>query len=316
MRVTGAAARLTGRRRPCRPGQRRHSERGGRQHLAAAFAQPGSARRTQTSDVAAGKTDAEGERLPPIIEARMFDLHRQSGLLNFVQPGCSEQLSKVPFARTREPRLILDTGIELPRSLPKEAERPLTAGVIPDARRHDATVARDPRHLAKSLDGLCHEVNDELGQGRVEGLISKRQLLGRSVLHGDPGVTVSSCRHEGLRRIHGGHGGRTQSPHQFGRECAWAATDIEHSVAGRNCREVGKLGGERHRIPAHESVVGISPNSEGHRRNLRLGLPRRRGRPSERWQAETGKVIDRMAPISATSLSLGSTHRELVRRCG
>ena len=126
----------------------------------------------------------------------MFDTHRQSGLLNFVQPGCSEELCKVAFARTRELRLILDTGIKLPRSLPEQAERPLTAGVIPNAGCHDAWVARDPRHLAESLDGLCHEVNDELGQGRVEGPISKRQLLGRSALHADAGVTLSSRRNE------------------------------------------------------------------------------------------------------------------------
>jgi hypothetical protein len=70
--------------------------------------------------------------------------------------------------------------------------------VIPNARRHGTLAARHARHLAKSDDGVGHEVNDELCQGGVELVLSKRQLLRRSALHAYPGVTLSSCCNEGL----------------------------------------------------------------------------------------------------------------------
>lgn len=76
---------------------------------------------------------------------------------------------------TRELRLILGVAIKLMRRLPKHAERPLAAGVIPNTRCDDTMLARHARHLLKSPDRLRHEVNDELCQGGVESLIAKRQ---------------------------------------------------------------------------------------------------------------------------------------------
>src|SRR5439155_8734482 len=114
------------------------------------------------------------------------------------QAGCSEQLCEVAFTGTRELRLILDVAIELTRSLPKHSERPLAAGVIPNTRCDDAVLARHARHLAKSHDRVRHEMNDELCQGGVERLVSKRQLLRRSALHADPGMALLSCHNEGF----------------------------------------------------------------------------------------------------------------------
>src|SRR5437588_3191651 len=93
-------------------------------------------------------------------------------------------------------RLVMDVAIELARRLPKHAERALAAGVIPNTRCDDAVLARHARHLAKSPDRVRHEVNDELCQGGVERLVSKRQLLRRSALHVDPGMALLSCRNE------------------------------------------------------------------------------------------------------------------------
>ncbi len=194
----------------------------------------------------------------------MLDVDRESAFLDFVQPGCLEELREVPFVSARKLRLILDVRIQLPRRLPKQAERPLAASVIPNAGRHDTVLTHHARHFAKPPDGICHEVNDELCQRRVERLISKRELLRRGASHADPGVALSSCCNERLRRIDGRNGGRSQPPDQLCRECAGAAADIENSLTSGDRREIGELGGKRHRIPAHESVVGIGADGEAH----------------------------------------------------
>jgi hypothetical protein len=109
-----------------------------------------------------------------------------------------KELREVALTGTRELRLILGVAIELERSLPKHAERPLAAGVIPNTRCDDTMLARHARHLAKPPDRLRHEVNDELCQRGVERLVSKRQVLRRSALHADPGVALLSCRNKGF----------------------------------------------------------------------------------------------------------------------
>jgi hypothetical protein len=176
----------------------------------------------------------------------------------------------VALAGPRELRLILDVAIKLACRCPELAERPVAAAVIPHARRDDTMLARHARHLAQSRDRVCHEVNDELGQGGVERLIAEWELLRRGASHGHPGVALSSCCDEGFRRIDGRHGGGSQSRNQLARQCPRAAADIEHTLTGRDPREIGERWGERHRIPAHESVVRVSPDGEAHERNLSL----------------------------------------------
>jgi hypothetical protein len=102
-------------------------------------------------------------------------------------------------AGTRKLRLILHAGIKLARRLPEQAERPLAASVIPNARCHDTMLTRSARHLTKSHDGVCHKVNDELCQGGVKGLISKRQLLRTSASHADPGVALELLQRRVLK---------------------------------------------------------------------------------------------------------------------
>ena len=65
----------------------------------------------------------------------MLRVDEERALLDFVQPGCLEELRKVALARTRKPRLVLDVAIELVRRLPERANRSSAAGVIPDAFR-------------------------------------------------------------------------------------------------------------------------------------------------------------------------------------
>jgi hypothetical protein len=138
-----------------RPGQGRQLERWRWQHLSAAFAQLSLSLSVETSRVPTGGTDAEKERLPPLLQGRVLDADGQSAFLDLVQTGCVEEPAEM-------------------------------------------TLARHASHLAKSCDGVRHEVNDQLCQGGVERSISERQLLRRGALHADPRVALSSCCNERL----------------------------------------------------------------------------------------------------------------------
>ena len=112
----------------CCPRPRRHDERSRRQHLAAAFAQMDLLVRVQTGHVGAGRTHAEKERLPPLLETPMLDADRERALLDLVQSGCLKQLREVALMGTREVRLIDHMGLELARRFPEEAQWPPPRG--------------------------------------------------------------------------------------------------------------------------------------------------------------------------------------------
>jgi hypothetical protein len=85
-------------------------------------------------------------------------------------------------------------------------------------------------------------VNDELRQGGVEHVIAERQFLRRGVLDVDAGMPLSSCRDEGLGRIHGRDRIPSQPPDQLGGERAGAAAHVEHPLTGVHRREIGEPG--------------------------------------------------------------------------
>ena len=194
----------------------------------------------------------------------MLDADYQSCLLDLAQPGGVKQPRKAALAGTGKLRLILDLGIEFARRIPEQAERALTASVIPHACRHDTAWASDAHHFTEPLCGIFHEVNDELRENSVECLVRKRQLLRRAKSHVDAGVTVSGRRDEGLGRINSRNEVRSQPPYQLGSESAWTAADVECSLTSRDRREIGKLRGQQHRVAAHEAVVRISRSEEAH----------------------------------------------------
>ena len=49
--------------------------------------------------------------------------------------------------------------------------------MIPDASRDDAMRSSHARHLSQSGHRICHEVNDELRERRVERIVWERQML-------------------------------------------------------------------------------------------------------------------------------------------
>ena len=174
----------------------------------------------------------------------MLEADGKGVLLDLVQSGGSQELREVPLTSTRERRLVVGVGVELPRRIPEHAQRPAATGVIPDARRHDAPAACHTRHLAQSRDGGFHEVHDELCECDVEGVVSERQLLGRRPLHGDLGMTLSSGRHEGLRWIDRRHRRGSQPRDELGGEGPGAAPHVERELPAGDASEVGERRGE------------------------------------------------------------------------
>ena len=57
----------------------------------------------------------------------------------------------------------LDIGVELPRSLPEEAERSTARATA------HASTPPPPRHAAMTIlhDGICHELDDQLREGGI-----------------------------------------------------------------------------------------------------------------------------------------------------
>jgi hypothetical protein len=71
----------------------------------------------------AGRSDAECERLPPLVEGVVFDMHGERVALDVEPPGLGQQLGEVPLARTCEARLVRRVGVQVPRRLPERRER-------------------------------------------------------------------------------------------------------------------------------------------------------------------------------------------------
>ena len=84
----------------------------------------------------------------------MLDGDEEAFLDDVLQSRCPEQSREVAFGCARKLRLVLDGGIELVHGVPVHAQRALAAAVIPDARRHDASLARHTRHLPQSRHGV------------------------------------------------------------------------------------------------------------------------------------------------------------------
>src|SRR6266511_5868143 len=91
-----------------RPGSRGEHERRLGERGAAAFAQLRLALRVQPGHVYTGRADAESERLPPFLETRMPDAHRQRRFLDLAKPCGLEQLRQVSSTGAHQPRSVFN----------------------------------------------------------------------------------------------------------------------------------------------------------------------------------------------------------------
>jgi hypothetical protein len=149
----------------------------------------------------------------------------------------------------------------------------VAAAVVPHARGDHAIGTRHAFHLAQTRNGVGHEVDDELRQRSVEDVVRKRQILGRRAMHLDVRVSLAQRVHERLRGVDGCDGVRPQPLDELGRQRARPAADVEHTLTRVHARQVEERRRERHRVPAHEAVVGVRGDGEGHGGNLAVQAP-------------------------------------------
>jgi hypothetical protein len=115
-------------------------------------------------------------------------------------------------------------------------------------------------------------VNDELGKGRVEFAIGKRQLFSGCDAYLHSGMALPGCGDELLRRIDCRDRCRSETVDEFGRQRTWTAADVEHPVVGRDSGEVRERLRQPNGVATHEAVVGAGIDGEAHH-GLNLSLP-------------------------------------------
>ena len=152
-------------------------------------------------------------------------------------------------------------------------ERAAAAGVIPDARRHRAARAGDAPHLAKPGDGVGHEVDDELGDRRIERVVGEGEGLGGRLAHVDARVPGARRLDERRGRIDRGDGLGAEPGDELRRQRPRAAPDVQDALARLHSPEIGHLWGEQDGVPAHEPVVGIGGDIERHAAIVRRASP-------------------------------------------
>ena len=114
------------------------------------------------------------------------------------------------FAHARKVRLIVNVGVQLARGLPEGPQRAPAAAVVPHARRDDAALAGDARHLRQTHHRVLHEVDHELREGHVKRTVLEGQLLRGGLADGDTGIPRRHGLNERFRRVDG----RDSSPHR------------------------------------------------------------------------------------------------------
>ena len=123
-----------------------------RECIPAALAQTSLVLSIELRQVRAGRAYARGEGLPPFVEARMLDAHREHGLLNVLQPRFPEELGEVASSSAGQLGLVVDLRVELTGRLPEPSQRSLAACVIPYTRCDNAARSGHAGHLGESSD--------------------------------------------------------------------------------------------------------------------------------------------------------------------
>ncbi len=216
--------------------------------------------------------------------------------------GALEERGQVSTVGSGELRFVVDRRIELTGDLPAGAERAVAAAVVPDGGSDDTARARDPSHLAQAGDRIRHEVDDELGQCRVEARVLERQRLGWCLTHVHVRMTLAQRFDEGLRRIRGSDSLSADPSHELAGECAWARANVDDVLPVRDLREVGEQRRERRRVPAHEAVIRLGRDGEAHSAESTLRAEQMRGRRATAGRGPWGKVAPAVVTLAALLL--------------
>ncbi len=192
---------------------------------------------------------SESRWLPAGPTPRVNGLHHSSKLAwstrtasvassTWFNPTSPQKLHELPSAPARALRLVVDVRIEFASRRPEAGQRAATLREVPDTGRDDTAGVRDPCHLFDARDRVGHEVDDELGQRRVELPVVERQLLGRRATDVGAWMPVPRRLDERLRGIDRGDELGSHAPHELRGQCSRAAADIQHTLSCRHACEI------------------------------------------------------------------------------
>ena len=248
------------------PGDRADRERGRRSQRRAVPAQLLARRDAESLDVATGRTDAEGERLPPVVEGRETHLVTVSaGGLDVRQAGPAAQSSaRSTLARSpASPDSSRASRVELLRPRARRVESgPALAGVIPHARCDAATWAGSPGPSPPArATGSAMNCTTSWASAEVETVV--RQTAGarpraeRTSILGQPRAKAPRRTTRTGRPPTSAAAPRRCRPAGC-RQAAGSAADVQRPLARPRARsEIRRTrtasGPE---IPAHEPVIG------------------------------------------------------------
>src|SRR5439155_7806060 len=140
------------------PGLRRDYERWLRQPRPAELAQCRAPIWLEAGDVRTRRGDAERERLPPVLERGVLDVHRDGAVDDVADSSRAKEVGQVAGPAARADRPSLDLRIERLGGSPERTDR-AAVGEVPHACGDDAAVPRHPRHLAEACDRIVHDVD-------------------------------------------------------------------------------------------------------------------------------------------------------------
>src|SRR3954447_1771397 len=83
------------------------------QQLATVLAQPDASDLVEALHVCARRADAERVGVPPVVEGRVPDRHREGGVLDLVEPGPVDEVRQFALPDPAHPRLVVDAGVEV-----------------------------------------------------------------------------------------------------------------------------------------------------------------------------------------------------------
>src|SRR5213593_1629198 len=172
------------------PGLRRDYEWWLRQPLPAELAQCRAPIGLEAGDVRTRRGDAERERLPPVLERGVLDVHRDGAVDDVPDSSRAKEVGQVAGPAAGADRPSLDLRIERLGGIPERTDR-AAVGEVPHACGDAAAVPRHPRHLAEACDRIVHDVDHELGERRIEAASFERQILSRRADDLDSGMAAA-----------------------------------------------------------------------------------------------------------------------------
>jgi hypothetical protein len=179
------------------------------------------------------------------------------------RPASRSRLTRCP-SRAGQARFARRGRDDFLGGAPECRDRRGASGEIPYCRGDRAARASNAGHLGCPSWPVGHQVHHELGRSTVKGLVGPGERFGDTATHVDAWHSLTRCRHERLRRVDRADAVSSELRDEDRGQRTRTASDVEYTLPGRQAQPGGEPPGERSGKPAHELVVGVGRNGEGH----------------------------------------------------